>query len=284
MFCMSKPIHTFHPIADERVWAFRYNTTVTAFAVVSARYVVIVDTLVNADTAQAMVDVLREPLQTRQLLVINTHADWDHCWGNMVFAGPHATHLAPIIGHHLCRERMLSYKARAKLAGMQAQKAETFDAVELVPPTFTFDGAFTIDGGDMTFEFIHTPGHTADHVSIFVSELRMLFAGDAAETPLPFVPNAAGLAELRASLERMRALQAETVLYCHADSTGPDVITQNVVYFDEVERRVRQRAGELALPEHDDADFENLIGFPFDDVLGANQLNEDDRAFYQPAH
>ena len=278
---MSETIHTFHPIADERVWAFRYKTTVTAFAVVSARYVVLIDTLVNAPTAQAMVDALREPLQTRQLLVINSHADWDHCWGNMVFAGPHATHPAPIIGHRLCHERMGSDEARAKLARMQAQEAETFDAVELVPPTIAFDGSLTIDGGDITFEFIHTPGHTTDHVSIYVPELRLLFPGDAAEAPLPLVPNAAGLPQLRASLELQQALHAEIVLYCHADSTGPDVIKENIAYFNKMERRVR--ASHVVEPL-DQADFEARIGFLFDDVPGVDQLNDEERAFYRPAH
>jgi glyoxylase-like metal-dependent hydrolase (beta-lactamase superfamily II) len=278
-------IHTFHPIADERVWAFRYKTTVTAFGVVSARYVVLLDTLVNGVTAQAMVDALREPLQTRQLLVINTHADWDHCYGNMVVAGPRATHPAPIIAHRLCRERMLGDEARAKLARMQAQEAETFDAVELVPPTITFDGSFMIDGGDITFELIHTPGHTIDHVSIFIPELRMLFPGDGAETPLPFVPDAAALPVLRASLERLHALHAETVLYCHADSTGPDVIVQNIAYFNEVERRMVQAVRAYGhTPPHDNIDLETLISFPFDDVPGVDQLDDEERAFYRPAH
>jgi glyoxylase-like metal-dependent hydrolase (beta-lactamase superfamily II) len=277
-------MHIFQPIADERVWAFRYKTTVTAFAVVGARYVVVIDTLVNATTAHVMVEALREPLATRQLLVINTHADWDHCWGNMVFAGPHATHPAPIVAHRLCRERIQSDEARTKLARMQAREAETFDAVELVPPTITFDSTLAIDGGDLTIEFIHTPGHTTDHVSIYVPELRMLFPGDAAETPFPLVPDAAGLPQIRTSLERLQALHAKTVLYCHADSIGPDVIAHNIAYFDDLERRVTRYSGKATSPTHDDTALENLIGFPFDDVLGAEQLNADDRAFYRPAH
>ena len=51
MVRMSETIYIFYPVADERVWAFRYKTTVTAFAVVSARYVVLIDTLINAATA-----------------------------------------------------------------------------------------------------------------------------------------------------------------------------------------------------------------------------------------
>jgi hypothetical protein len=76
-------------------------------------------------------------------------------------------------------------------------------------------------------------------------------------------------------------LNAETVLYCHADSTKPDVIEQNIAYFDALEGRVR--ASHVVEPL-DEADLEALVGFPFDDVPGADQLNEEERAFYRPAH
>jgi glyoxylase-like metal-dependent hydrolase (beta-lactamase superfamily II) len=282
MLNTASDLHIFHPIADTRIWAFRYKTTVTAFAVVSARYVVLLDTLVNAATATAMVDALGEPLATRQLLVVNTHADWDHCWGNMVFVGPQATHPAPIIGQRLCRERILSDQARAGLAQKQAQDAQTFGSVELAPTTLTFDGALAIHGGDLTFELIYTPGHTADHISIFVHELRTLFPGDAAEAPLPFVPDATALSQLRASLDQLRALEAETVLYCHADSHRADVIEQNIAYFDELERRVRTVGARHVVSLHDD--LEALVGFPFDEVAGVAELTEEARAFYRPAH
>jgi hypothetical protein len=36
--------------------------------------------------------------------------------------------------------------------------------------------------------------------------------------------------------------------------------------------------------QHDDSDLENFISFPFDDVPGVDQLNENERAFYRPAH
>lgn len=279
-------IHIFHPVADERVWAFRYKTTVTAFAVVSARYVVLIDTLVNAATAQVMVDALREPLQTRQLLVINTHADWDHCWGNMVFAGPHATHPAPIIASRLCRKHVLSDEAQSKLQEIQAEDPATYGAVELVPPTIGFIGTLEIDAGDMMFELIHTPGHTDAHVAVFIPELRTLFAGDAAETPLPFVvpAQADALSFLRMSLMHLYACKADTVLYCHADSTSPDVIAQNLAYFNKLEQRVNQRKGELSSLLRPDIDLETLVNFPFDDVPGVDQLNDEDRAFYRPAH
>lgn len=276
-------VQIFQPVAlHEQIWAFRYKTTVTAFAVVSERYIVLIDTLINPAIAAVMIDTLRAQLADRQLLVVNTHADWDHCWGNAIFAGPTAMSAAPIIGHRLCRERMLSDQARQGLAQMQAENSEVFGFVDLVPPTITFDGSLMIDGGDLTLELIHTPGHTEDHVSIYVPQIRTLFAGDAAEMPLPFVPDAAALPILRASLERLRLLKAETVLYCHAETHVPELIDRNIAYFDDLEQRIL--ATPLSLPVQDDTDLESLIEFSFDNVQGVDQLSEEERHFYRPAH
>ena len=59
-----------------------------AFVAVTERYVVIVDTLVNAATAEGLLAIARPYLAGRQLLVANTHADYDHAWGNQFFDGP----------------------------------------------------------------------------------------------------------------------------------------------------------------------------------------------------
>lgn len=166
---------------DEWIWAFQYKRIVTNYAVISARYVVLIDTLVNQTTAGAMLSAIHDALRDgRQLLVINTHADWDHCWGNAAFAGPGARQQAPIIGHRLCRERMVSAEAQIELGQMQADYPQTFDEVRVAPPTLTFDGQFVIDGDDLSFELIPTPGHTPDHVSVYVPK----FARSLPATPL----------------------------------------------------------------------------------------------------
>src|SRR5205085_7958804 len=106
---------------DDRVLVCRCGTTVDSFIVASARYVVLVDTLINPQTAAALLGLARERLASgRQLLVVNTHADWDHCWGNQLFAGLAAAHPAPIIASRRCGERLRSAEARQVLDEMRA--------------------------------------------------------------------------------------------------------------------------------------------------------------------
>ncbi len=272
---------------DERIWAFQYKRIVTNYAVISSRYIVLIDTLVNQTTAGVMLSAVRDALRNgRQLLVINTHADWDHCWGNAAFAGPDAQRPTPIIGHRLCRERMLSAEAQIELGQMQADYPQTFDEVRIEPPTLTFDGQFMIDGDDLSFELIPTPGHTPDHISVFVPQIRTLFAGDAAEAPLPLVSNALSLPDLRASLERLLALDPETVFYCHApDMHSPDLLHANIAYLDELDRRAAAALASNQVPEQiETADVEALIGYPFEEVPDTDALEPKEYAFYRDGH
>src|SRR5215210_2275081 len=101
---------------DPRILVCRWGTLVDTFIVVSERYVVLIDTLINRRTAEALLEMARPHLVGRQLLAVNTHADWDHAWGNHVFAGPVAALTAPIIASRHCAERLRSEEARQKLA------------------------------------------------------------------------------------------------------------------------------------------------------------------------
>jgi glyoxylase-like metal-dependent hydrolase (beta-lactamase superfamily II) len=273
---------------DERIHVFQYQRVVTAFAVVSTRYVVLIDTLLNPALAGMMVAAVQHHLAAgRQLLVINTHADWDHAWGNAAFVGPTARYPAPVIGHRLCRQRLLSQEAQVTLAQKQTEEPQLYSAVQLTPPTWTFSGSLIIDGGDLSFELLPTPGHTPDHIAILVPEIGTIFAGDAAEAPLPFVGLPDELPQLRASLRRMLALQPATVLYCHAPgSHSPGVIHANIAYFDQIEERVVAALAADQVPAliDDTTDVEALIDYPFDDLAGIAALDEHDRAFYRSAH
>ena len=92
----------------------------------------------------------------------------------------------------------------------------------------------TIHGGDLTPALAATPGHTDDHLSVWIPELQVVLAGDAAEHPWPHIETAAGLVRARASLVRLQQLQPRTVLPCHGDTTEPDLLTRNIAYIDAV--------------------------------------------------
>lgn len=277
---------------DQRILVFQYERLVTAFAVLTQRYVVLIDSLINPASALVMWDAVGQWVSPeRPLVVINTHADWDHCWGNQVFSGPDAIYNGLIIGHEQCRARLLERAAQAELHSKQHSEPALYSAVRIEPPHWTFRDQCTIAGGDLTLRLLPTPGHTVDHLAVFIPEISTLFAGDAAELPLPFVDlegdPAANLARLQASLDQMLALEPQTVLYCHAiGQTTRAVLDQNQRYFAELAERVRNAllTGTLAAQSVAGLDLAALIDYPLSAVPGSADLSPDELAFYAEAH
>jgi glyoxylase-like metal-dependent hydrolase (beta-lactamase superfamily II) len=272
---------------DPRILVCRCGPLVDTFVVITDRYVILIDTLINPRTALAVVDIAGEHLAgCRQLLVVNTHSHWDHAWGNQVFAGPGAPHPAPIFATERCAEILRSPKTQQYLAQKREREPGRFGDVRLTPPTVLFDQRLAIDGGDLTLELFATPGHASDHIAIFIPQIRVLLPGDAAELPFPFVESAATLPALRDSLARMAALDPATALYCHAPVTsGPALLQTNIAYFDTVERRCRAAlsCGAPSLPAAD-ADVEALVGFPFEAAIPVGADAQELSGFYRPGH
>lgn len=271
---------------DERILVCRCGPLVDTFIVVAQRYVILVDTLINTATATALLEIARPHLAGRQLLAINSHADWDHAWGNHVFAGPGALHPAPIIASRRCAERLRGAEAAQKLATLRAREPGRFDDVVLTPPTVLFEQRLAIDAGDLTLELLATPGHQPDHIAVYIPEIRTLLPGDAAELPFPFVESAAALPALRDSLARMAALGPAHALYCHAPETsGPAVLARNIAYFDQIERRC-QAALARGIPARPtaDTDIEALVGFPYAEAVPPDMDADALAGFYRPGH
>lgn len=220
---------------DARILALGLGSLVQSFVVVTKRFNVLVDTLINEETARQAVELARAHGPERELLVVNTHADWDHYWGNQLFQ-------CPILAHQLAARRAVDEEARRDLAEHARSDPAAYGKVRLTPPSLTFSDRLRIDGGDLTLELIPTPGHQPDHVVVWIPELKTLLAGDAAEDPFPLVGSQGDLGQLRASLQAMADLGPRQALYCHAPvETGPALLARNIAHFDLMELRCRQR-------------------------------------------
>jgi glyoxylase-like metal-dependent hydrolase (beta-lactamase superfamily II) len=250
---------------------------VDAYAIISERYVVICDTLLcPADMETVMTNVRPELATGRQLLVINSHADWDHAWGNGYFTGQQS---APILAHHHCRTRLLSTEAQTELAAYQKREA-TFRNVTLTTPTLTFTHALTLYGGDLTLSLFPAPGHTSDSCALWIPELRLLLAFDSIEAPFPLLESAAGVQPLMTTLQRFLTLEPLHVLCSHSTADSA-LVRKNLDYMQKLVHRTLQltyRPTDAEL-EHGSA----LIDSPFAEFSEGNN-GTGLSAFYRQAH
>lgn len=252
---------------------------VDAYVVLTERYAVVLDTLLRPEDAAFMMQSLRDQLAGKQVLVVNSHADWDHAWGNAYFTAEHA---APILAHELGRARLQSEAARVELADFQ-HRYPSFANVTLVPPTLTFTTDLTIHGGDLTIELLPTPGHQPDHIAAWLPQLRLLLVFDTVEKPLPCLESAAAVPALFSSLARLLALEPHRVLCSHGKTTSPSQIQSNLDYLREVESRCRALLSS-SHPTPDELETAStLIHYTLDDVLSGD-TSAVDRTFYSWAH
>lgn len=271
---------------DPRLLICRCAPTVDSFIVLTTRYVILIDTLLNPATAAELLAIARPHLRNgRTLLVINTHADWDHCWGNQLFAGPEAVLPAPIVATARCAARFGEEMAR-KLVQLKAAEPERFGQVRPIAPTVQFAEHLLIDGGDLTLELFLTPGHTNDHIAVFIPQIATLLAGDAAEFPFPFVTTVKDLPQVRATLRTLVGRQPEHAFYCHAPETcGPALLQQNILYFDQLETVCREAAArDIPARKCADEELEDRVGWTFADVIGNAQTASTLPEMYRYGH
>lgn len=278
---------------DDRLRGFHCGDEVDVFAVVTTRYLIFVDTSATPEQATRVIELLHEEAQCRQPLVILSHADYDHSWGNAAFTTGGALP-APLIGHALTRERLLSQDAQDELARRLAEEPR-FASVRLIAPDIAYTDRLIIGGADLTLELLHTPGHTPDHTVVWIPALRILLAGDAVERPWPYVHSAADLPTIRATLARLAALGAEHLAVCHGGTSDPALITENIAYFDLLEHQCRAAldvdatlSSRMDGAEIDGEALERLVDLPYEEALrrvglAPEQAQEFYRRFHQSA-
>jgi hydroxyacylglutathione hydrolase len=136
-------------------------------------------------------------------LVVNTHHHSDHVGGNHRMQSRHGV---PIAAHALEAETANARAADACGAWWLDQPVEAYSVARLLR-----DGD-RVETGDVSWQVLHTPGHSPGHVSLYAAEARALVVGDVLHADdigwlAPLRSGADGLAQARASVERLAALE-----------------------------------------------------------------------------
>ena len=138
----------------------------------------IIDTFCGSGSMEPILNRVNNNCVNKQVVVINTHFHWDHVWGNCSFKEKN------IISHEMCRNLL------DKLWEVQINKNKKYiiGIAEKCLPNITFKEKIMFN--DEGIELFHSPGHTADSISIFDHNEKVLYVGDNLEKPIIYVENA----------------------------------------------------------------------------------------------
>ena len=225
------------------------------FAGCNPSFVETSDGYVMVDSPQQPIDAVRwrEQLEEKAPIryLINTEPHGDHISGNAYFT---QTTVVGQVKLQECFDRYLN------AFGSLEEKRERYkqldpDSVWLVghpeypasnPPTLTFTDTLTLHVGNHTFNIIHHPGHTAPQTSVYVPEEGVVFTGDNVFHKCRTWMQECDPWEWLAALDRIAALDVETIVPGHGEPCGKDYlkeqaqIVHNWVGF--IERQVERGA------------------------------------------
>jgi len=185
-------------------------------------FVVTSDGVAMVDTPQQPIDAVRwrerllEHGPIRSL--VNTEPHSDHIRGNAYFPG------VEVIGQVGLRDRYA--EAIPQMTGpelLETLKQVDPDSVWLFnhpdyppnPPTRIFTDELTVQLGEHTIRYLHTPGHTAPQTAVFFPDEGVVFTGDNVFHRVKTFIQEADPWEWLAALETIRALDAAVIVPGH---------------------------------------------------------------------
>lgn len=193
-------------------------------------------------------------------MVVNTHAHWDHCFGNSAF--PHAE----LWGHRRCAEVLDTYGdlQRRVMAGQSRVQGETtfadeLDEVVISLPDHLVDEHVTLDLGGRTVGLHHLGrGHTDSDVVVLPGDTDVCFAGDLVEQGTPPEYSDSFPLDWPATLQRLLEIAPGSVVPGHGEVVDLAFVeeqTELVARVADIARQVHAQgrsvtdaAGELPLP------------------------------------
>jgi len=169
---------------SDRVYQRRYEPLDISVCVVAGDDgLLLVDTRCNPREA----DEVRSDVATLSALpirwVANTHAHYDHSFGNQQFAD------AEIVGHHLIPQHFAEYeqpRLEAWTADPSAQPHYDWHGVRLTPPTTLVSAVHELDLGNRRVRFHPLPpGHTDTDLVVEIPDAATWLVGDVLEQSGP---------------------------------------------------------------------------------------------------
>lgn len=199
------------------VFSFPELDQTNVLAIYGEKYTYLCDTFLGPDAMEEIKDIIKKDGRSQQIIVFNSHYDWDHVWGNCAFKD------SIIVAHEKCRENLDKYFWE------DFKKNSKFAKGEVVPcfPNLLFQEKLVFTDDDITFYY--TPGHTEDSSTCFDKKTNTLFVGDNVENPHPYVQKN-NIEQLINTLQTYIKLNPSYIITGHGKEGSLDLINTNIDY------------------------------------------------------
>lgn len=179
----------------------------------------VIDTFLGPEAISQIKNYLETDFSEKSIVVVNTHAHFDHFWGNCAFQG------ATIVAHFLCKQAITTKQQDDFLEkNSKYQKGQ----VELIAPSLTFEKRMIFE--EEGVELFHSPGHTRDAISCIDHQDQVLLVGDNIGLPIPSIYPGVRLQDYIETLERYRSLRLPNMISSHYNQIEDVLIDANLRY------------------------------------------------------
>jgi cyclase len=221
----------------------------------------LIDTLFDLKLTQEMLDTMRKSISSAAHIdmVVNTHANGDHCWGNELVAD------AQIIASARTAEEITTGVSPAQLAILLKHAPELgqlgefasrvfgpfdFDNITLTPPTKTFEDELILKVGDKIVHLIEVgPAHTLGDTLVHIPADRVVFTADILFIGGHPIIWAGPTSNWLRACDRILAMDVETIVPGHGPITDKKGVVEVKSYLEYIyqETQKRYEAGMSAL-------------------------------------
>ncbi|AMC93608.1 hypothetical protein AOC36_06295 [Erysipelothrix larvae] len=134
--------------------------------IITPPYIFVIDSGLGAQTAQDINHIIHEYGNNQPIILINSHAHWDHVWGNAFIDS------AWIVSHKRCLEVLKSDLVH----DYETHKTYARGAVIPKYPNLTFDQTLIFEEAGIELGF--APGHTDNDIYVYDHFDHILNVGD----------------------------------------------------------------------------------------------------------
>jgi glyoxylase-like metal-dependent hydrolase (beta-lactamase superfamily II) len=215
----------------------------------------LVDTLFDLGLTDEMLRAMRDavPAAARIEMLVNTHANGDHCYGNQLVGG------ARIIASEQTAAEMPELPPAAMHAMIEQapQMGELgafflhcfgsfdFRGIEVALPGETFSGRLTLRVGGRELELIEVgPAHTRGDTLVHDPAGRVLYSGDILFSGMHPIAWAGPVSNWIAACERILALDVGVIVPGHGPLSAPEEVRELKAYFEFLYEQTRARYAE----------------------------------------